>query len=115
MRSKKFSKVLNKAVARSEALASVSSTLDLGKGLTLKAYASLIADARAVLEAYNASLGSTDGLGVDFATKEKAIRAMSERVLHGIAGSFGTDSDEYAKAGAVRKSARKHPTRKAKN
>jgi hypothetical protein len=38
---------------------------------------------------------------------EKTLRDMSERMLTGVATKYGKDSDEYEKAGGVRKRDRK--------
>ena len=115
MKTKRNSQALHKAVARAEGLASISKTLDLGKGLSLKAFSTLLADARALQESYNENLAAADGFLADLVTKEAAVREMSARMLSGVASSFGTDSAEYAKAGGKRMSERRHSTSKKKS
>jgi hypothetical protein len=60
-RKKKYaSTILEKAQTRLAALKSIESTLDLGNGLTIKAYSQLIDDTRQKLETYNTALSVVD-------------------------------------------------------
>ena len=113
-RQKRKSNVLDSAQSRSAGLASISSTLDLGNGLTLVSFNSAIADARAKLDAYNAALSAVDSTNNTLLKVEKDLTALNERMLLGVAAKFGKDSNEYEMAGGVRKSERKRPVRKVK-
>lgn len=117
-RIKRTSPAAEKATLRAEALASISPTLDLGNGLTLVAYKTTI---KAIsdpdtgrLATYNTALSSLDGQLNDLAAAEKALNTLTESMLAGVAVKFGKDSNEYEKAGGVRKSERKKPVRKQK-
>jgi hypothetical protein len=46
--------------------------------------------------------------------REKAMAALSERMLEGVSAKFGKDSNAYEQAGGVRKSERKKSVRKPK-
>jgi hypothetical protein len=113
-RLKRSSKELEKAQKRATNLTSIDSQLDLGSGLTLTAYQNEIAALQAKLDKYNNLLSEIDALNNDVTAGEKQLAALSERMLEGVGVKFGKDSNEYEKAGGVRKSERKKPTRKAK-
>ncbi|MBI5479660.1 MAG: hypothetical protein HY906_12425 [Deltaproteobacteria bacterium] len=111
-RQKRSSKVLEGANRRATGLASINANLDLGGGLTLASYRAAIGDTKAKLDAYNENLSSVDALLNAFQASERTLRDLHERMLTGVATKHGKDSDEYEKAGGVRKSERKRPVRK---
>jgi len=110
-RQKKGSRVIDTALKRAAGLASISEKLDLGQGLTLEAFQGAIRDAQARLDAYNQALSVADAAANAFAAAEVHLRDLSARMLNGVAAVYGKDSDEYEKAGGVRKSERKRPKR----
>jgi hypothetical protein len=61
-RRKRTSVVLEKAVRRAAGINSIASNLDLGNGLTLPAFSSLIEKMRTRENAYNSALSSLDKL-----------------------------------------------------
>jgi hypothetical protein len=111
---KRSSTVLEKAEKRASAIFSIQEDLDLGSGLKLDDYYTLIASVREKQKRYNASLSTIDQLYSDLMTEEKELMEMSEHMLSGVKVKFGRDSDEYEMAGGVRRSKRKRPERKAK-
>ena len=113
-RQKRKSNVLDSAQQRAAGLASISSTLDLGNGLTLVSFNSAIADTRTKLDAYNAALSTADSANNALLQAEKSLTTLNERMLLGVATKFGKDSSEYEMAGGVRKSERKRPARQVK-
>lgn len=114
MRMKRNSVVLKKAEQRASAIFSIQEDLDLGNGLTLDAYWTLIAAVREKQKRYNALLSSVDQLYNELKAEEKSLMERSEHMLSGVKVKFGRDSYEYEMAGGVRRSERKRPTRKAK-
>jgi hypothetical protein len=60
---------------------------------------------------YNTTLSTADSQLNAVEDAEKVLRDMSERMLTGVATYYGKDSDEYEKAGGVRKRDRKKPVR----
>ena len=112
-RLKRSSKELAKAQMRATNLMSVDEELDLGSGLTLAAYQAAIDALQVKLAQYNNLLSEVDALNNDITAGEKQLAALSERMLDGVGVKFGKDSNEYEKAGGVRKSERKKPVRKA--
>lgn len=117
-RIKRKSPAADAATTRASALSSISPTLDLGNGLTLAAYNAAI-DAIAhpttgKLAVYNATLSTLDAQLNDLQAAEKSLNTLSESMLAGVGVKFGKDSNEYEKAGGVRKSERKKPVKKAK-
>lgn len=91
---------------------SISPTLDLGNGLTLKDYSTLIATLRSQIADYNSALSSLDDQSRQIKDTEQQLRNLSEQMLLGVAAKYGKDSGEYGKAGGVPKSERRRPTRK---
>ncbi len=110
-RRKRTSPVLDKARTRATALSSIDAKLDLGKELTLDAYTAAIKQAEDKLAAYNALLSKVDASLNDVQAAEKGPAALSDRMLGGVGSKYGKDSNEYEKAGGVRKSERKRPVR----
>lgn len=103
---------LEKAQNRLSAIKSISSSLDLGKGLSVQTYASLVEKTRSRIETYNSTLSMLNADRVAMEEAEKELKELNERMLLGIALEFGKDSPEYEIAGGIRKSKRKRPTRK---
>ena len=111
-RKKRSSPVLDRGERRAAALKSVSSTLDLGGGLTLENYLLRLELLRSQLETYNESLSFVDRALSTVRDTEKEIRELSERMLIAVAARYGKDSYEYEMAGGIRKRDRKRPVRK---
>jgi uncharacterized protein YukE len=106
-RLKRTSSHLEVAKTRVASLKSISPTLDLGNGLTVDAYEASIENVDQKLDTYNTTLSNVDSQLNAVDDAEKTLRDMSERMLTGVATKFGKDSDEYEKAGGVRKRDRK--------
>lgn len=108
---KRNSKDLEKAGQRLAGMKSIDPALDLGNGLSVATYLSVIEETDVALEGYNTQLSQADGLQNEFFAKEKNLRDMSERMLVGVAARYGKDSDEYEKAGGTKKSLRRRSRR----
>ena len=111
-RTKKTSPALESAQTRLAALTSIDPKLSLGTGLGISDYDARITSTRQCLDTYNTLLSQVDGAYNEFLAEEASLRDLSERMLAGVAAVYGRDSDEYEKAGGVRKSERKRPVRK---
>lgn len=101
---RKTSQVIADAQHRAVNLKSISTTLDLGNGLTLAAYNAKISLTQTALDAYNVQLAKADGLGNDFKAGEKEMRTLSARMLAAVGVKYGKDSNEYEMAGGTRSS-----------
>lgn len=110
-RTKKSSSHYDVAANRLAGLKSISTTLDLGNGLTVQTYEASVLDFRQKLDEYNTSLSMADSKLNIVQDAERKLRDMTERMLAGVASMYGKDSDEYEKAGGVRKSDRKKITK----
>lgn len=110
---KRGSSVLENAERRIADLKTIDPNLDLGDDLSVSHFTQQIELLRSQLGTYNASLSFADRALNAVEDTEREIRALSERLLHAIAGKYGTDSYEYEMAGGTRKSDRKRPVRKA--
>lgn len=104
--------VLQKADQRKDSLQSISPDLDLGNGLTLAAYTTLIETLRDQISTYNSVISGINDLSRQIEASEKKLRDLSEQMLLGVAAKYGKDSREYGKAGGTPKSERRRPNRK---
>jgi hypothetical protein len=93
------SAAVDKAQRRLALLKSIHENLDLGHGLTIEAYTSLIANTRATLEAHNTLLSNLEESRKTITQMDKALSQLSERMLTGVATMYGRNSMEYSKAG----------------
>nr|WP_322682674.1 hypothetical protein [Nostoc sp. DedQUE07]MDZ8127956.1 hypothetical protein [Nostoc sp. DedQUE07] len=103
-RRKRNSRTLGKAELRLASVKSVSQTLDVGEGLTVKDYTEKIEMVRQSLEAYNTTLSTIDVLLTQLVENEQDLADYSEKILRGIAYKYGNNSHEYQMAGGTRKS-----------
>lgn len=114
MRSKKSSRAYDKAAKRLAGLKSIDTQLDLGNGMTISAFEQEIQDFEAALADYNAELSVVDAKMQKVRDAEKTLNESTDRWLSLVGGRYGKDSEEYQKAGGVRKSLRKRSQRKGK-
>lgn len=106
--------MIERAQKRLSGLESISPALDLGNGLTVPNYSAAIVSAVSKLDSYNTLLSTVDAALNDVQAQEKILRELSERMREAVGSVYGHDSNEYEKAGGVRKSERKRPVRKPK-
>lgn len=106
-RTRRTSKVFEKAQVRSAGIKAINPTLDLGGGLTAVAFDTSVNDVQSKLEEYNQALAAVDQKYNLLIDAEKSLNDLSERMLAGVAARFGKNSSEYEQAGGVRKSERK--------
>jgi hypothetical protein len=111
-RARRISRVLDKAQVRSAGMKAINPTLDLGNGLTVASFDTVIVTAQTRLSEYNQALAAIDDKYNELVAAEKALGDLSERMLAGVAAHFGRDSSEYETAGGVRKSERRRPPRR---
>lgn len=113
-RRRRISKILDNAQTRIAGLKSIDPALDLGNGLILAAFNTIVSTGLTNLSVYNQALAKLDDLYNALRQSEKEVADMSERMLAGVAARYGKDSSQYEQAGGVRKSERKPRTRKPK-
>jgi DNA repair exonuclease SbcCD ATPase subunit len=111
-RQKRLSDSIEKAAQRLNALRSIDPALDLGGSLTLASFETKIDEARNALNAYNGLLTQVDAAYNQLTAAEQGVAEYSQRMLSGVAASYGKDSDEYEQAGGTRTSERRKFTRK---
>ncbi|PZO14113.1 MAG: hypothetical protein DCF25_15290 [Leptolyngbya foveolarum] len=112
-RQKRSSRVLDKAESRLTGVQSIDEKLVLNKQLTAQAYGAHINTLTHKLNAYNKALADVDALQIEVDEAEDFLSNYSEQMLMGVGAEFGKNSAEYERAGGVRKSDRKRPTRRA--
>lgn len=103
------SSILSKAERRNEGLQSLHPDLDLGNGLSLEQYESLIDEVREKLAAYNAARSIASVAQNTLVEAERKLGRYSSQLLSGIASVYGRESDEYEVAGGTRPSDRRRP------
>ena len=102
-RSKRTSQVLEKAVRRAASINSIDPNLDLGNGLTLPAFSTLIQTMQTKENAYNTALSNLDKIYHEMLQTERELGDMTEHMLLGVATRYGKSSVEYGMAGGVPK------------
>ncbi len=105
-RKKRTSRILEKAEMRSSGLRAINPQLDFGKACTLSDLDDTVERLRAKIEAYNTALTVIDFSKTEIAELEKTLGDLVEKMLLGVAFTYGKDSHEYEMAGGVRKSDR---------
>lgn len=110
-RQKRTSQTLEKADRRAAAMASIDPQLDLGNGLTLPAFSTLIETMRTKENTYNSALSNLDKLYREMLETESQLGDMAEHMLLGVATRFGKSSVEYGMAGGVPKNQRRRGLR----
>jgi len=104
---KKSSSHFENAITRLAALKSINDKMDNGNGLSMEAYEEAIGNLRNRIDDYNTHLSLADEKKNLIKASELILRDLSERMLAGVANKFGKNSDEYEKAGGIKKSERK--------
>jgi hypothetical protein len=106
-RRKRTSSVLEKAVRRAASINSIDPNIDLGNGLSLPAFSTLIETMRTRENAYNTALSSLDKLYREMLETEDELGDMTEHMLMAVATRYGKSSIEYGMAGGVPKNQRR--------
>ena len=99
--------MLEKAARRAAGINSIDPNLDLGNGLTLPAFSTLIETMRTKENAYNSALSNLDKLYREMLQTERELGDMAEHMLLGVATRYGKSSVEYGMAGGVPKNQRR--------
>jgi hypothetical protein len=102
-RRKRSSRILDKAQRRIAGLKSIDLALNLGNGLTIQSFLTLIEETRQKLEAYNTALSMVDQTYNNALEAERSLSELSERMLIGVASKYGKSSNEYEMAGGARR------------
>ncbi|MEH2123244.1 hypothetical protein [Nostoc sp.] len=106
-RRKRTSSVLERAVRRAASINSIDPNLDLGNGLTLPAFSTLIETMRTKENAYNSALSTLDKLYREMLETEDELGDMTEHMLMAVGTRYGKSSVEYGMAGGVPKTQRR--------
>ncbi|MEH1916822.1 hypothetical protein [Nostoc sp.] len=106
-RRKRTSLMLERAVRRAASINSIDPNLDLGNGLTLPAFSTLIETMRTRENAYNTALSTLDKLYREMLETESELGDMTEHMLMAVATRYGKSSVEYGMAGGVPKTQRR--------
>jgi pyruvate/oxaloacetate carboxyltransferase len=110
-RRKRTSQVLEKAVRRAAGMSSIDPALELGNGLSLPAFSTLIETMRSKENDYNSALSNLDKLYREMLETERELGDMAEHMLLGVATRYGKSSVEYGMAGGVPKNQRRRGLR----
>lgn len=96
-------------------LKSINPALDLDNGVSIAELEAILEQGRAGIEDYNSTLSLADAKLNVVNANDKLIRAANKKILPAVGLKYGTDSDEYEKAGGVRESERKKTVKKSKS
>lgn len=99
--------MLEKAVRRAASINSIAPNIDLGNGLSLPAFSTLIETMRTRENAYNTALSSIDKLYREMLETEDELGDMTEHMLMAVGTRYGKSSVEYGMAGGVPKNQRR--------
>lgn len=88
-------------------MTSIDPNLDVGNGLTLPSFSTLIETMRTRENAYNSALSNLDKLYREMLETERDLGDMAEHMLLGVATKYGKSSVEYGMAGGVPKNQRR--------
>jgi hypothetical protein len=105
-RQKKTSRILEKSEIRAAGIRAIDPNLNLGNDLNLRTMMDLIEKLRSRIDAYNTALAVVDSSKSEIADLERRLNQFSEKMMIGIAFTYGNDSAEYEMAGGVKKSDR---------
>lgn len=111
-RKKRNPRIIEKAQNRLSGIQAIDEKLELGPTLSALQYDKYISALRSKVNRYNRMLSDVDQLQSEIDEAERFLADYSEQMLAGVIAKFGKDSLEYEKAGGVRKSERKRPTRR---
>ncbi|MBF2005311.1 MULTISPECIES: hypothetical protein [Chlorogloeopsis] len=106
-RQKRSSKILERAVRRAASMNSIDPNLNVGNGLTLSTFSTLIEKMRTQENTYNTALSNLDKLYREMLQTERELADMAEHMLLGVATRYGKSSTEYSMAGGVPKNQRR--------
>ena len=113
-RRKRTSSSIERAQQRADGLASIGTTIDLGKNRTLADFQADIDAVAAKLSDYNTKLAELDGLSNELEKAEATLDNLTSTTLAAIGVVYGKNSSEYEKAGGTRTAERKSPWKKAR-
>ncbi|MBW4442674.1 MAG: hypothetical protein KME10_15845 [Plectolyngbya sp. WJT66-NPBG17] len=105
-RQKKTSRVLEKIEMRVAGMRAINPKMDFGVDRNLPLMVETIDRLRTKIDAYNTALASIDSSQAEIADLERTLSEMAEKMLIGVAFTYGNDSREYEMAGGVKKSDR---------
>jgi uncharacterized protein YukE len=109
---KKFFTTVSNAKDRLSGMKSIDLKLDMGNGMSVKAYQTSIQEAEAKIEAYNTAIANISQMLSAAETAEKNLAQFSERMLSTVAGHYGRTSDEYEMAGGTKRTKRRRNVKK---
>ena len=99
--------IIKKVQIRASNLEAISPTLDLGNHLTLAALRTQLGVTQNLLDIYNIKLAEADAALNNLQAQEKALQALSVRLLAAVGAVYGKDSNEYEQAGGKRRRSRR--------
>ncbi len=106
--------IMGKARMRISSVKTVSPTFQITTGLTITEYEEKLDLLTSSVDKYNGILGEADALSNNIDDMVKEVKDLNERLLLSVGSIYGKNSNEYEKAGGVRKSDRKKYVRKEK-
>ncbi len=109
-RQKRTYRALEKAELRLAGLRAINPDMDFGDTRNLQNITQISQQLRIKIDAYNTALSVIDSSKTNMDELEKTLTELTDKMLIGIAFTYGTDSSEYEMAGGLRKSKRTRKT-----
>jgi hypothetical protein len=105
-RVKKTARVLERIELRVAGLKAIDPNINFGEDRSLDYMTELSQKRRSRIEEYNTALTTIDTARTEMADLEKKLNDVAEKMLIGVAFTYGKDSAQYEMAGGVKKSDR---------
>lgn len=112
MSKKQIARIISAAEQRADALRPLEPKLVLSPNLSLTAFGASITELRGKLADYSRMETDLESLRADLDARCRAIADISSRLLKSVHAQFGSNSEEYARAGGIRASDRRRPARR---
>ncbi|MEH2372603.1 hypothetical protein [Nostoc sp.] len=109
-RQKRTYRALEKAELRVAGLRAINPDMDFGDTRNLQNITQISQQLRIKIDAYNTALSVIDSSKTNMDELEKTLTDLTDKMLIGIAFTYGIDSSEYEMAGGLRKSKRTRKT-----
>ncbi|MEH2161763.1 MAG: hypothetical protein V7K38_12110 [Nostoc sp.] len=113
-RSKRTSRILEKAQLRSAGMKSIVPNIKFNEDYNLEKLIESIDELRNKIDVYNTALSVVDSSKTEIDEMEKDLSQLSEKMLMVVAIKYGKDSREYEMAGGVRNSDRARKVRSSR-
>ncbi|MBD3636814.1 MAG: hypothetical protein HUJ25_05675 [Crocinitomicaceae bacterium] len=101
-RKRAFTNAVAKAEKRLSGLKAIDPQLDLGNGLSVTEFETILAAIKTQITVFNTAMSGLDQQTNDINAALKALSEFNRRILAAVGAAFGYDSNEYEMVGGTR-------------